>query len=163
MSKIVSWDTLKGMVEDLHAQGKKVAITNGCFDILHVGHIRYLREAKKQGDILILALNSDKSVQAIKGPKRPIVPQEERADLLAALESVDYVTIFEEPTPAALIDYIQPDILVKGGDWEAEQLAGRETVRSRGGHVAIIPTVPGASTTNIIDKIRSVYGDEPEE
>jgi len=162
MDKIVSWDTLQRRVEDLHGQGKKVAITNGCFDILHVGHIRYLREAKKQGDILILALNSDKSVRAIKGPKRPIVPQEERADLLAALEFVDYVTIFEEPTPAALIDYIQPDILVKGGDWKEEQLAGRETVKNRGGHIAIIPVVPGVSTTNIIDKIRSVYGDEPE-
>lgn len=162
MDKIVSWDTLKRRVEDLHAQGKKAAITNGCFDILHVGHIRYLREAKKQGDILILALNSDKSVRAIKGAKRPIVPQEERADLLAALESVDYVTIFEESTPAALIDYIQPDVLVKGGDWQEEQLAGRETIKNRGGHIAIIPSVPGASTTNIIDKIKSVYSDEPE-
>jgi D-beta-D-heptose 7-phosphate kinase/D-beta-D-heptose 1-phosphate adenosyltransferase len=162
MSKIVSWDTLKHKIEDLHAQGKKVAITNGCFDILHVGHVRYLKEAKKQGDILVLALNSDKSVQAIKGLQRPIVPQEERADLLAALESVDYVTIFEEPTPAELIDYIQPDILVKGGDWKEDQLAGRETVKKRGGHVAIIPIVPGASTTNIIDKIISVYGSDPE-
>jgi len=160
MGKILSRDDLKSEIDALHKQGKKVVFTNGCFDILHVGHVRYLREAKKEGDVLVLALNSDHSVRAIKGEKRPIVPEEERADVMAALESVDYVTLFEELTPLELIEYLKPDVLIKGGDWEEDKIVGRDAVRSWGGRVAVIPEVKGASTTNIVEKIRTVYRSE---
>lgn len=160
MGKIFSRDNLKTEIEALHRQGKKIVFTNGCFDILHVGHVRYLREAKKKGDVLVLALNSDASVRAIKGEKRPIVPEEERADVMAALESVDYVTIFEELTPLELIEALKPDILIKGGDWAEEKIVGRDAVRSWGGQVAVIPEIKGASTTNIVEKIRTVYNTE---
>ena len=158
MGKILSRHDLQTEIDALHRQGKKIVFTNGCFDILHVGHVRYLREAKKKGDVLILALNSDRSVQAIKGDKRPIVPEEERADVMAALEAVDYVTIFEELTPLALIETLKPDVLIKGGDWEEEKIVGRDAVLSWGGQVAVIPEIKGASTTNIVEKIRTVYG-----
>jgi D-beta-D-heptose 7-phosphate kinase/D-beta-D-heptose 1-phosphate adenosyltransferase len=158
MGKILSRDALKAEIDALHRQGKKVAFTNGCFDILHVGHVRYLREARKEGDVLILALNSDRSVRSIKGEKRPIVPEEERADVLAALACIDYVTIFDEATPLALITLLKPDVLIKGGDWAEENIVGRDEVRSWGGRVAIIPEIKGASTTNIIEKIRTVFG-----
>ncbi|HEY5497390.1 MAG TPA: D-glycero-beta-D-manno-heptose 1-phosphate adenylyltransferase, partial [Syntrophales bacterium] len=129
-----------------------------CFDILHVGHVRYLREAKKLGDILVLALNSDASVRAIKGEKRPLVPEEERADIMAALESIDYVILFDDPTPQQLIEYLQPDILVKGGDWAEAAIAGADFVKASGGRVITIPLTEGRSTTNIVEKIRKVYG-----
>ncbi len=158
MGKILSRHDLQTEIDALHRQGKKIVFTNGCFDILHVGHVRYLREAKKKGDALVLALNSDRSVQAIKGDKRPIVPEEERADVMAALEMVDYVTIFEELTPLALIETLKPDVLIKGGDWEEEKIVGRDAVLSWGGQVAVIPEIKGASTTNIVEKIRTVYG-----
>jgi len=158
MGKILSRHDLQTEIDALHRQGKKIVFTNGCFDILHVGHVRYLCEAKKKGDILVLALNSDRSVQAIKGDKRPIVPEAERADVMAALEAVDYVTIFEELTPLALIETLKPDVLIKGGDWEEEKIVGREAVLSWGGQVAVIPEIKGASTTNIVEKIRTVYG-----
>lgn len=159
MNKILDWKNLKEEVDRLRRQGKKIAFTNGCFDILHVGHTRYLRQARGKADILILGLNSDASVRKIKGEKRPLIPQEERADLLACLEFVDYVTIFEETTPLELILYLKPDVLIKGGDWAEEQVVGRKEVMSWGGTVAIIPEIPGASTTNIVEKILSVYGD----
>ncbi len=159
MNKILDWKNLKEEVDRLRRQGKKIAFTNGCFDILHVGHTRYLRQAREKGDLLILGLNSDASVRKIKGEKRPLIPQEERADLLACLEFVDYVTIFEETTPLDLILYLKPDVLIKGGDWAEEQVVGRKEVMSWGGTVAIIPEIPGASTTNIVEKILSVYGD----
>lgn len=159
MNKILDWKNLKEEVDRLRRQGKKIAFTNGCFDILHVGHTRYLRQAREKGDLLILGLNSDASVRKIKGEKRPLIPQEERADLLACLEFVDYVTIFEQTTPLDLILYLKPDVLIKGGDWAEEQVVGREEVMSWGGTVAIIPEIPGASTTNIVEKILSVYGD----
>lgn len=145
-------------IERLKKEGKKIVFTNGCFDILHVGHTRYLKDAKKLGDVLILGLNSDESVRSLKGEKRPLVPENERADVVAALESVDYVTIFHEQTPLALIEYLKPDVLVKGGDWKKEQVVGRESVEKQGGRVIIIPEIKGSSTTNIIEKIKKVYG-----
>jgi rfaE bifunctional protein nucleotidyltransferase chain/domain len=162
MSKIIPRNELKTTVERLKREGKKVVFTNGCFDILHAGHTRYLREARKMGDALILALNSDSSVRSIKGPMRPIVPEAERAEVVAALDSVDYVTVFDELTPLELIEYLRPDVIVKGGDWAEKDIVGAETVRKWGGRVAIMPMIEGASTTNIIDKVLQVYrsGDE---
>ena len=160
MNKIYSREKLKEELDRCQREGKKIVFTNGCFDILHVGHTRYLREAKKIGDILVLALNSDSSVRAIKGERRPLVPEDERADVVASLESVDYVTIFSEVTPLELIEYLKPDILVKGGDWAEEDIVGRESVKRWGGRVVIIPEIKEASTTNIIEKVRNAYGDE---
>ncbi len=157
MSKITPSNELKATVERLKREGKKVVFTNGCFDILHAGHTRYLREARKMGDALILALNSDSSVRSIKGPMRPIVPEAERAEVVAALDSVDYVTVFDELTPLELIEYLRPDVIVKGGDWAEKDIVGAETVRKWGGRVAIMPMIEGASTTNIIDKVLQVY------
>lgn len=158
MNKIYSREELKKIIDRHRQEGKKIVFTNGCFDILHVGHTRYLTEAKKQGDILILGLNSDESVRSLKGKERPMIPENERADVIAALESVDYVTIFHELTPLELIEYLKPDIIVKGGDWKEEDVVGRESVTKWGGRVIIIPEVKGSSTTNIIEKIKKVYG-----
>jgi rfaE bifunctional protein nucleotidyltransferase chain/domain len=158
MKKILSWEALKNEVEHRRRRGEKIAFTNGCFDILHVGHVRYLEEARKTGDLLILALNSDASVRAIKGEKRPLVPEQERAEVVASLAAVDYVTLFDETTPLKLIEYLRPDSLVKGGDWREEAVVGRDSVRSWGGRVVLVPVVEGASTTNIVEKIRQVYG-----
>jgi D-beta-D-heptose 7-phosphate kinase/D-beta-D-heptose 1-phosphate adenosyltransferase len=158
MKKILSWEALKIEVESRRRQGEKIAFTNGCFDSLHVGHVRSLREARKRGDLLILALNSDVSVRAIKGEKRPLLPEEERAEVVSSLESVDYVTIFNETTPLRLIEYLRPDVLVKGGDWKEEAVVGRDAVRSWGGEVLLVPVIEGASTTNIVEKILHVYG-----
>jgi rfaE bifunctional protein nucleotidyltransferase chain/domain len=162
MSKITPRNELKAEVDRLKREGKKVVFTNGCFDILHAGHTRYLREARKLGDALILALNSDSSVRSIKGPMRPIVPEAERAEVVSALDSVDYVTVFDELTPLELIEFLRPDIIVKGGDWAEKDIVGAETVRKWGGQVAIMPEIEGASTTNIIDRVLQVYrsGDE---
>ena len=157
MSKITPRNDLKATVDRLKREGKKVVFTNGCFDILHAGHTRYLREARKLGDALILALNSDSSVRSIKGPMRPIVPEAERAEVVAALDSVDYVTVFDELTPLELIEFLRPDVIVKGGDWAEKDIVGAETVRKWGGRVAIMPEIEGASTTNIIDKVLQVY------
>jgi rfaE bifunctional protein nucleotidyltransferase chain/domain len=157
MSKITPRNELKATVERLKREGKKVVFTNGCFDILHAGHTRYLREARKMGDALILALNSDSSVRSIKGPMRPIVPEAERAEVVGALDSVDYVTVFDELTPLELIEFLRPDVIVKGGDWAEKDIVGAETVRKWGGRVAIMPEIEGASTTNIIDKVLQVY------
>ena len=132
MNKIVTWEALKEQVERMRGEGKKIAFTNGCFDILHVGHVQYLREARKTGDLLILGLNSDASVRAIKGEKRPLVPQGERAEVVASLDVVDYVTLFDDPTPLRLIEYLRPDVLVKGGDWNEESVVGGNAVRSWG-------------------------------
>lgn len=158
MGKILSREQLKKEIERLRQGGKKIAFTNGCFDILHVGHVRYLRDARRTGDVLILALNSDASVRAIKGEKRPLVPEAERADVVASLEAVDYVTIFDELTPLELIEFLQPDVIVKGGDWSEENVVGRQSVRKWGGKVVIIPETKGASTTNIVEKIIKTYG-----
>ncbi len=158
MDKIFSRNELKAKIERLKKQGKKIIFTNGCFDILHAGHTRYLREAGKLGDVLVLAINSDASVRSIKGEKRPIVPEAERAEVVASLDTVDYVTIFDELTPLALIEILQPDIIVKGGDWAEKDIVGAETVRIWGGRVAVMPEFEGASTTNIIEKVLQVYG-----
>lgn len=155
--KIVSSAKLKEETNRLKRNGEKVVFTNGCFDILHVGHVRYLGEAKKLGDVLIVALNSDASVRKIKGVKRPVLPEDERAEILASLSMVDYVIIFEDETPLALIESLKPDVLVKGGDWEIENVVGREAVRDGGGKIEIIPVVKGASTTNIIEKIIKIH------
>lgn len=155
--KILTGEKLKKEVDRLRAGGKKVVFTNGCFDILHVGHARYLREARKLGDVLVVALNSDSSVRTIKGEKRPIVPEAERAEMLASLRSVDYVTLFSEETPFELIEFLRPDIIVKGGDWDEEKVVGRDSVLKWGGRVVIVPEVKGASTTGIVDKIRKIY------
>jgi rfaE bifunctional protein nucleotidyltransferase chain/domain len=157
MENIVSREKLKERLDILRDEGKTIVFTNGCFDIIHAGHVRYLREAKKLGDILVLALNSDSSVKAIKGDERPIVPQDERALVVGSLESVDYVVLFDEETPLRLIEYLRPHILVKGGDWDEENVVGRDAVRQWGGKVVIIPEVKGASTTNIIEKIRNNF------
>ena len=158
MGKILTWEVLQQEVERLRGMGKKIAFTNGCFDILHVGHVRYLREARRTGDCLILALNSDASVRAIKGEQRPLVPEAERAEVVAALECVDYVTLFPETTPLRLIERLRPDILVKGADWREEAVVGREAVLSWGGRVVLSPLVDGVSTTNIVAKVLQVYG-----
>ena len=160
MNKIVTRERLKEKIDHLKKEGKKIVFTNGCFDILHVGHTRYLREAKKAGDVLVLALNSDESVRSLKGDKRPLIPEAERGDVVASLESVDFVTIFNELTPLELIEYLKPDILVKGGDWAEDQVVGRASVTKWGGKVVIIPEIKGSSTTNIIEKIINVYGQQ---
>jgi rfaE bifunctional protein nucleotidyltransferase chain/domain len=157
MNKILTREVLQKKLEELRKKGNKIAFTNGCFDILHVGHIRYLREAKKTADVLVLALNSDSSVRSIKGEKRPLVTEHERAEIIAALEFIDFVTIFEESTPLELINYLKPDILIKGGDWLEENVVGREEVMKWGGRVAIIPEVEGKSTTNVVEKIKNLY------
>ena len=157
MNKILERNALKDKLEELRKKGKKIAFTNGCFDILHVGHVRYLREAKKTADVLVLALNSDSSVRSIKGEKRPLMNEKERAEILAALECIDFVTIFQELTPLELINYLKPDILIKGGDWPEEKVVGREEIKKWGGRVAIIPEVEGKSTTNIVEKIKKLY------
>jgi len=157
MNKITPRNELKATVDRLKREGKKVVFTNGCFDILHAGHTRYLRDARKLGDALILALNSDSSVRSIKGPMRPIVPEAERAEVVASLDSVDYVTVFDELTPLELIEFLQPDVIVKGGDWAEKDIVGAEAVRKWGGRVAIMPVIEGASTTNIIDKVLQVH------
>lgn len=135
--------------------GKIVVFTNGCYDLLHPGHIRLLEQARNQGDILVLGLNSDAAVRANKGPSRPIVPEKERVELAAALEAVDAVTLFDEPTPRELIAALLPDVLVKGADW-SHFVAGREEVEAAGGQVLTIPLEPGYSTTNIVNKILSL-------
>ena len=157
MNKILERNELREKMEELRNNGKKIAFTNGCFDILHVGHVRYLREARKTADVLVLALNSDSSVRSIKGEKRPLMNEKERAEILAALEFVDFVTIFPELTPLELINYLKPDVLIKGGDWPEEKVVGREEVKQWGGRVAIIPEVEGKSTTNIVEKIKTLY------
>lgn len=160
--KVYSREKLKKELDRHRTRGENIVFTNGCFDILHVGHTRYLREAKKLGDVLVLALNSDSSVRAIKGERRPLIPEDERADVVSSLESVDYVTIFNEHTPLELIEYLKPDIIVKGGDWSEEDVVGRESVKRRGGKIVIIPEIKGASTTNIIEKVRSTWNCDKE-
>ncbi len=157
MNKILDRKILKEKLDTLRSEGKKIAFTNGCFDILHVGHVRYLREARKTADVLVLALNSDSSVRSIKGEKRPLVSEEERAEILASLEFIDFVTVFPELTPLELITYLKPDILIKGGDWPEDKVVGRDDVKKWGGRVILIPEIKGKSTTNIVEKIKNVY------
>jgi D-beta-D-heptose 7-phosphate kinase/D-beta-D-heptose 1-phosphate adenosyltransferase len=141
--------------ERLRREGKRLVFTNGCFDLLHPGHVRYLAHARSLGDALAVALNSDASVRALKGEGRPVLNQDERAEVLAALEAVDYVTVFDEETPRELIAALLPDLLVKGGDWPIEEIVGREEVEAAGGQVLSLPFVEGSSTTDIIKRIVS--------
>jgi len=151
VKKIFNRNELKQKVDRLKAEGKKIVFTNGCFDIIHVGHIRYLREAKALGDVLIVGLNSDRSVSALKSG-RPINPQAQRAEVLTSLEMVDYVTLFDEETPYELIKLLQPDILVKGGDWKKENIVGSDIAKE----TFSLPYVKGVSTTEIIEKIKKL-------
>jgi rfaE bifunctional protein nucleotidyltransferase chain/domain len=155
--KIKKIKPMKSIIARLKARGKKVVFTNGCFDILHVGHIRYLKKAKKQGDILVIGLNTDRSVKQIKGEERPIVPEKERAEVLSALEFVDYVVLFDEPDPFLLIESLKPNVLVKGADWPKNKIIGREIMEKTGGRVVRVPLVRGASSTGVIEKIIRVY------
>ncbi len=156
--KIKNISQMKKIMVRLKAQGKKIVFTNGCFDILHVGHVRYLNKAKKLGDILVVGLNTDRSVKSIKGENRPIVPEKERAEVISALEFVDYVILFDEPDPLRLIEALKPDVLVKGADWSKGRIVGREIVENLGGRVVRVPMVPGASSTGVIEKIKKAYG-----
>ncbi|NLN00691.1 MAG: D-glycero-beta-D-manno-heptose 1-phosphate adenylyltransferase [Lentisphaerae bacterium] len=155
--KRVDLETMVAERERLRDAGRRVVFTNGCFDILHLGHVQYLTFARRQGDVLVIGLNSDASVRRNKGPKRPIVPEEERAALLLALRCVDYVVLFDEETPEKLIGRLVPDVLVKGRDW-AHFVAGREVVEAAGGRVVLADLVPGRSTTGTIERILEVYG-----
>ena len=156
---IQSIDKILKIRNKLKKDGKKVVFTNGVFDILHAGHVDYLAKARQSGDALILALNSDASVKRIKGEKKPIVPQIERAFILSNLKSVDYITIFEDDTPQKLIEILLPDILVKGADWPIDQIVGRKTVEKNGGEVKRIEFVSQQSTTNIIKKILDTFNE----
>ena len=152
-SKIMDPQVLAGRLEGLRSAGKHVVFTNGCFDILHIGHVRYLYAARNRGDLLVVGLNSDQSVRLIKGKRRPIVAQDQRLEILASLQVVDYVTLFDEPDPLKLIQILKPTILVKGADWSADEIIGADFVKSRGGRVVRVPLVQGASTSSVIERI----------
>ena len=155
MDRVLDANGLETFVRAARAAGRRIVFTNGVFDILHPGHLRYLHAARAHGDLLIVGLNSDASVRRNKGPARPINPEEERAEVLAALACVDAVSIFDDDTPADIIRRVQPDILVKGADWPADQIVGRDTVEARGGRVILEPVEQGYSTTAIIEKAGS--------
>jgi D-beta-D-heptose 7-phosphate kinase/D-beta-D-heptose 1-phosphate adenosyltransferase len=154
LGAIVAQDELILRVAAAKRNGRRVVFTNGCFDLLHPGHIRCLEQARSLGDLLVVAINSDASVRQMKGAPRPILPQDERAELLAALASVDYVTVFDALTPRELIARLVPDILVKGGDWGPGEIVGREEVEAAGGRVVSIPLAPGYSTSALLERIR---------
>ena len=154
MSDVLSIDQAAAFAEAARRAGRRVAFTNGVFDLLHPGHVRYLRAARAEGDVLIVAVNSDRSVRGNKGPARPIMPERERAEVVAALAPVDAVLVFDDPTPAEVIRRIQPDVLVKGADWAADAVVGRDIVEGRGGRVVRVPVEAGYSTTRIVEKIR---------
>jgi D-beta-D-heptose 7-phosphate kinase/D-beta-D-heptose 1-phosphate adenosyltransferase len=153
--RVLSLEDAGTFSASLHERGQRIVFTNGVFDLLHPGHVRYLQAARHEGDALIVGVNSDRSVRANKGPSRPIIPENERAELLAALACVDAVVIFDEDTPADVIRRVQPDVLVKGADWAADQIVGRDTVEARGGKVVRIPVEQGWSTSNILERIRA--------
>jgi D-beta-D-heptose 7-phosphate kinase / D-beta-D-heptose 1-phosphate adenosyltransferase len=155
--KVKEKDDLCEILERLKAEGKRVVFTNGCFDLLHIGHLRYLEKAKALGDILIVGVNSDASIQRLKGSGRPVLPLEERMELLSGLECVDYVVSFDEPTPLELITVLKPHILVKGGDWSKETIVGKEVVESLGGEVVALPFIEGNSTSQLIETILERY------
>ncbi|MBI1992463.1 MAG: D-glycero-beta-D-manno-heptose 1-phosphate adenylyltransferase [Candidatus Omnitrophica bacterium] len=152
--KIKTLPALTRIVREAKSKGRRVVFTNGCFDLLHAGHVKLLERARRLGDVLIVAVNSDQSVAVLKGPSRPIVGERDRALILAALESVDYVTIFQEPTPERLIARLRPQVLVKGADWEASGIVGRQTVHRDHGRVVRLPLAKGYSTSRLIERIR---------
>jgi D-beta-D-heptose 7-phosphate kinase/D-beta-D-heptose 1-phosphate adenosyltransferase len=156
--KALPLDQLRIERERLRQSGKKVVFTNGCFDLLHPGHVRYLQQARALGDALIVALNSDRSVRELKGDKRPILNEAERSEVMSALACVDFVTIFDEPTPLEIISVLLPDILVKGGDWGIDAIVGRDEVEAAGGQVMSLAFVDGCSTTDVIERIAQRYG-----
>jgi len=158
VQKIKPLDEIVLIRNQLRREGKKLVFTNGCFDLLHAGHVRYLNQARALGDVLVVALNSDRSVREIKGEGRPIITEDERAEVLAALASVDYVFLFDDHTPQRVIDAIVPDVLAKGADWETSEIVGRQTVEGAGGTVQRIPLVKGASTSAIIKKVLTRFG-----
>jgi rfaE bifunctional protein nucleotidyltransferase chain/domain len=153
---IIPRHELASLIDQLRAEGKRIVFTNGCFDILHRGHVEYLAAARQLGDVLIVGLNSDASIRRLKGPDRPINPQDDRAAVLDGLRSVDIVTIFEEDTPAQLIAIVEPDVLVKGGDYTEATVVGADVVRARGGQVVIVPLLEGRSTSALIARIRAM-------
>jgi len=155
--KIIGKSELKARAQELKKANKTIVFTNGCFDLLHIGHVQYLGAAKARGDVLVVGLNSDSSVRKIKGPHRPIVPEKERAEVLAALACVDLVTIFEELDPLATIQAIVPDVLVKGADWAEDAIVGKDVVEAAGGRVVRVPLTAGASTTRVIEAILAHY------
>ena len=156
--KIFNRNELATVLQQLKSEGNVVVTTNGCFDVLHLGHLRYLQAARQLGDLLVVAINSDASVRELKGENRPLIPEDERAEMLAGLECVDYVVIFPELTPIELLSELKPNIHVKGGDYKLEQLVEREVVEANGGKVIVGLNVPGKSTTNLIDVICERYG-----
>jgi D-beta-D-heptose 7-phosphate kinase/D-beta-D-heptose 1-phosphate adenosyltransferase len=156
LEKVVTLAQLTPLLERVRRDKQRIVFTNGCFDLMHVGHTRYLQAAKALGDILVVGVNSDASVKSLnKAPDRPIVGEAQRAEVVAAMGCVDYVVLFPEPDPLNLITALQPDVLVKGGDWPVDRIIGRDVVERRGGTVKTIPLVPGASTTALIERIRS--------
>jgi len=156
IAKILPLDQLLSALSAERGVGKRIVFTNGCFDLMHIGHTRYLQAARELGDVLVVGVNSDASVRSLdKAPDRPIVPEAQRAEVLAALGCVDYVIIFNESDPLRVITSVQPDVLVKGGDWAIDRIVGRDLVEARGGVVKTIPFVPGFSTTGLLERIRS--------
>ncbi|HHN75586.1 MAG TPA: D-glycero-beta-D-manno-heptose 1-phosphate adenylyltransferase [Acidobacteria bacterium] len=153
-----SLEELEQWRDDLRRRGLRLCLTNGCFDLLHAGHVQLLADARAMADALVVALNTDASVRRLKGPSRPLVPEAERAELLAALESVDRVVLFDEPTPLEVIVALRPDVLAKGADWAADQIVGAEQVRGWGGRVERLPLVEGLSTSAIIERVRRRFG-----
>ena len=154
LDKIVDRASVVARVAEARRTGKRIAFTNGCFDLMHVGHVRYLAAARAAGDLLVVGVNDDASVRRLKGPERPLVSEVARAEVVAALAAVDYVTIFGEDTPAEVIAALVPDVLVKGADWAPEQVVGREVVEAHGGHVLLVPVVEGFSTTALVERLR---------
>lgn len=152
--KLTSLSTLTRIARRARREGRRVVFTNGCFDLLHAGHVRLLERAKRCGDLLVVAINSDRSVRALKGRRRPLVAQRDRAELVAALGCVDYVTIFHEPTPLRLIRHLRPHVLIKGADWDVGRIVGRELVEQDGGRIVRIPLRHGYSTTALIRRIQ---------
>ncbi|MBI3812677.1 MAG: D-glycero-beta-D-manno-heptose 1-phosphate adenylyltransferase [Nitrospirae bacterium] len=152
-SKVKTIRQLKPILSRLRKRSERIVFTNGCFDLLHIGHLRYLQRARRQGDRLVVAINSDRSMKKIKGPLRPLLLQAERAEVLAALSCVDYVTIFNETDPLVVITALQPDVLIKGGDWGKNEIVGRDVVERHGGRVRRVPLVKDVSTTRLIEKI----------
>jgi D-glycero-beta-D-manno-heptose 1-phosphate adenylyltransferase len=152
---VLSLGDTVAFVERVRADRRRIVFTNGVFDLLHPGHLRYLQTARAEGDALIVGVNSDRSVRALKGPARPIHPETERAEIIAALRAVDAAVVFDEDTPHEIIAMLLPDVLVKGADWPADQIVGRAVVEGRGGRVVRVPVEPGYSTTRLIDRMRA--------
>lgn len=159
MGQLISWQSIDSSLSPFRGV-KKIVFTNGCFDLLHIGHVRYLQEARRQGDLLVVGVNSDRSVKALKGPQRPIQSETDRAEILAALGCVDFTVIFDEDTPEKLIHQVKPNVLVKGGDWKIDQIVGSDFVLSQGGEVKSLLFIDGKSTTKIIEKANLKSGSQ---